>query len=57
MVVIYLGHVLDVQGKQKEEQVTRVIAGFCVIYAVMNVIVGFGNDIRVVRRVFTIHYS
>ncbi len=34
VVVIYLGHVLDVQEKQKECQDTRELAGFCVIYAV-----------------------
>jgi len=56
-VVIYLGHVLNVQGKQKECNHTRELAGFCVIYAVMNVIAGFGNDCRRVRRVLTIHYS
>lgn len=34
VVVRSLGHALDVQGKQKECQSTRALAGFCVIYAV-----------------------
>ena len=44
LVVIYPGHVLDVPGKLKECNHTRDLAGFCVIYAVMNVIAGFGNE-------------
>ncbi len=45
VVVRYPGHVLDVAGKQKECQSTRVLAGFCVIYAVtVSHLEGIFND-------------